>query len=172
MVRLCYSIYKVQFCSFWILLSAANFYILAQSVSFVKNFFRSFSNFFLSRCPPGKPFIGQLEYVITDVFVCQDFSSSFFKLFLFSVLPAGRSSDSRHILSLIDRFVKHLFYFFRSFLYFFFPSPFDHIAADFRQRIRRIRNASLMLTQISNRDHSAQYPVLYHRQPPHLPSRH
>ena len=81
MVRLCYSIYKVQFCSFWILLSAANFYILSQSVSFVKNFFRSFSNFFLSRCPPGKPFIGQLEYAITDVFVCQDVSSSFSNFF-------------------------------------------------------------------------------------------
>ena len=156
MVRLCYSIYKVQFCSFWILLSAANFYILAQIVSFVKNFFRSFSNFFLSRCPPGKPFIGQLEYVITDVFVCQDFFHLFSNFFCsLSSRQAVHQTAGIYYHSLIVLSSTN-FYFFRSFLYFFFPSPFDHIAADFRQRIRRIGDASLMLTQISNRDHSAQ----------------
>ena len=144
MVRLCYSIYKVQFCSFWILLSAANFYILAQSVSFVKNFFRSFSNFFLSRCPPGKPFIRQLEYVITDHFVCQGLFSPFSNFFLFSVLPTSRSSDSRHILSLIDRFVKHYFRFFQSFLQTVFSLPLSHITADFSQCIGSVRGALLI----------------------------
>ena len=129
---------------FGFLLSAANFYILAQSVSFVKNFFRSFSNFFLSRCPPGKPFIGQLEYVITDHFVCQGLFSPISNFFLFPVLPVARSSDSRHILSLIDRFVKHYFRFFQSFLQTVFSLPLGHIAADLSQGIGGIRGALLI----------------------------
>ena len=57
-----YSIYKVQCCSFalrfWL---AANFYMLAHLIHFVKNFFQVFQSFLSCRYAPGcSPFITQL----------------------------------------------------------------------------------------------------------------
>ena len=80
MVRLCYSIYKVQFCSF---------------LDFVVR--------------------SELLYSSTECFVCQELFSFFSNFFLFSVLPAGRSSGNLNMLSQMFSFVKTFLHLFSNF---------------------------------------------------------
>ena len=73
----------VRFRSF---LFAANFYILAHLFEFVKNFFRSFSNFFdVARCAPGQGRSSRNFYMLAQIF---SFVKNFFRFFSIFLIRA------------------------------------------------------------------------------------
>jgi len=163
LVRLCYSIYKVQFVRPRIV-SSVNFYILAQNLSLVKNFFRFFSNFF-------RPF---LRTVVRSNFYMLTHRSSFVKNFFsfpvnFFVPPSSRmprSSDSLRILSPLPPFVKTFFQYFS----FFFSTKTRHPK---RVRMPGIVSHSYRsnlipyLQSIHIRRHCAYTPRQIHHRYPH-----
>ena len=97
---------------------AVSFCILPHSVSFVKNFFQVFSNFFeVFRLAS---LAQQLIYISTSAFICQVLFSGIFKFLsdsLFTWPPAG----DLHILAYTFHFVKHYFSIFLTFLFLIFP---------------------------------------------------
>ena len=114
-----YSIYKVQSLK----PGGFNSFILSHLVSFVKNFFRSFSNFFdviLTVLHSRFRWIvhhAELFQSITFNSVCQELYSSFFKLLRSDLIlfVASFSLSNSHMISQDLQLVKHFFLFFWSF---------------------------------------------------------
>ena len=89
------------------LMSAANFYILAQLLSFVKNFFQILSNFFKLSSRSRSARSSRNFYILAEL---PSFVKNFFKFFQISFVSAFvccRSPDSFDILPPLPAFVKH-----------------------------------------------------------------
>ena len=87
--------------------SAANFYMLAQLIQFVKNFFQILLNFFeVVVVLPVEPFITQLLYDSILNSICQHFFASIYKFLFNSLSFVAALADSLHILPPQDPFVK------------------------------------------------------------------
>ena len=88
-------------------MSAANFYILAQLIQFVKNFFQILLNFFeVVVVLPVDPFITQLLYDSILNSICQALFTTFYKILFNSLHFAAALADSLHILPPQGHFVN------------------------------------------------------------------
>ena len=104
-----YSIYKVQtqFVFAVAFASAANFYMLAHLVEFVKNFFKFLRNSFVLLLRSGVfAFITQLFNVTTQTSFCQEVFSCFLKFFVLSCRPRGQLG----YISTVPAFCQALFH--------------------------------------------------------------
>ena len=124
------------------------------------------------------PFITQLCYVNTHLFICQELFSSFCKFLFVSRRSRGQLAYISTPHSICQAlFNKNLISFLCTFTH-TQPSTIDGLPpsaypfANPLQGICRIHTGLLRYRQIPQAHHPAKSPVFQHRQPPHLGSSH